>query len=275
MVKAALIIGCGYLGTALAQLWTAQGLDVTVTTTRPERLQELQSVAAKAIVLQGNNLSLLQELLQDVDCVVLSVAAKSTDAYTTTYLESSKTLVEALQSAPNVVSVVYTGSTSVYGDSSGDWVDESTPLQPSTLQAQILANTEDILLSATSPNRAVCILRLGEIVGPGRSIKARVQQNAGKTLAGTGQNYTNLSHRDDIIGAIDFVAKSKLSGIYNLCGDLHIPRKDYYDRICDLEGWPRVNWDPSMRTVHGGNKRVSSDKIHQAGYVEYSHSWMD
>ncbi len=249
MVKSALIIGCGYIGTALAQLWISQGIEVTGTTTQPSRLEELSQLGIHATIYADNNVTALRQLMQGKDTIVITVAAKGRDSYRSTYLDTAKAVTEALPSYPGVKSVIYTSSTSVYGDHAGEWVDETSALKPQNAQTEILIQTEQVLLATKGP---VCIFRLGEIIGPGRSPKDRLKNNS-RPFAGTGQNYTNFSELDAIITAIDFAAKNGLSGIYNLCSDLHITRKEYYG--------PSVEWDSSQTTVHGGNKRVSSKKF--------------
>ncbi|MDP1836628.1 MAG: SDR family oxidoreductase [Chlamydiales bacterium] len=265
MSTAALVIGCGYIGSALAQAWAAQGVLVTATTTTPGRLTELEQIAHKAVLLDFKDEDQLLELLQGHDWIVVSVAAKDSSSYQETYLYTAQALVKSMEQAPNVSRVIYTSSTSVYGEHDGDWVDEETPLTPISPQAKILAQTEEVL--STLPN--ACIMRLGEIIGPGRDIVERLQKQVGRTLPGTGQNFTNLSHRDDIVNAIMFAAEHGLSGIYNACNDLHITRKQLYDAICARMGWPEFTWDPTQKTMHGGNKRVTSDKIHKAGLNEF------
>ncbi|MGD1867010.1 MAG: NAD(P)-binding domain-containing protein, partial [Phormidesmis sp.] len=47
------IIGCGYVGTAVAKHWKQQGLDILVTTTREERVAELSAMASRVEVLSG------------------------------------------------------------------------------------------------------------------------------------------------------------------------------------------------------------------------------
>ena len=45
------IIGCGYVGTAVARYWSQQlGYAVTVTTTTQERVAELEPVAQRVVV---------------------------------------------------------------------------------------------------------------------------------------------------------------------------------------------------------------------------------
>jgi Trk K+ transport system NAD-binding subunit len=48
----AIIIGCGYVGSAVAQHWRNLGHVITATTTAQDRIGELQKVANQAIVLK-------------------------------------------------------------------------------------------------------------------------------------------------------------------------------------------------------------------------------
>jgi len=66
--------------------------------------------------------------------------------------------------------LIYTGSYAVYGDREGAWVDEASPVAPANPNGQILCETEQVLLSASSDDMSVCILRLGGIYGPRREL---------------------------------------------------------------------------------------------------------
>ena len=62
------IIGCGYVGTAVAKYWQQKmTLIVTATTTTPSRVQELENIAQKVVILQGDNREALESLLQGQD----------------------------------------------------------------------------------------------------------------------------------------------------------------------------------------------------------------
>ncbi len=163
------IIGCGYVGTAVAHHWRQElGFVVTATTTRQERVTELSSLPARVVVLKGDDAAALQSALQDQDSVLLSVGAPNSNAYEETYLRTAKTLVKVLEQTPSVQQLIYTGSYAVYGDRNGAWVDEDTPAAPANQNGEILGNTEQVLLAASSDRLRVCIFRLGGIYGPGR-----------------------------------------------------------------------------------------------------------
>ncbi|MFM7423655.1 MAG: NAD-dependent epimerase/dehydratase family protein [Elainella sp.] len=267
------IIGCGYVGTAVAQQWQKQGQKqgqqqgtVTVTTTSPSRLSQLESVANRAVLLSGSNLAGLQTLLADQQVVVLSVGARDRSAYEATYLTTAKNLVTALQTNATVQQVIYTSSYGVYGDHQGNWVTETSPLYPANRNGEILAETEQILLSAASEQRQICVLRLGGIYGPGRELIKIFGNVAGTTRPGDGSDVSNWVHLEDIVGAIDFARRQRLSGIYNLVQDEPISTGELFDQLFAKHGLPSVTWDSSQTSPRPYNAQVSNQKLRQAGY---------
>ncbi len=261
------IIGCGYVGTALARYWRQElGFVVTATTTTPERVAALEALGAKAVVVNGNDPEGLRSLLQDQDTVVLSVGAKNANVYKETYLHTAQTLVSVLKQAPNVRQLLYTGSYGVYGDRNGASVDESSPVAPANPNGQILSDTEQVLLSASSDDLSVCILRLGGIYGPGRELVKIFGRVAGTTRPGKGDDVTNWIHLDDIVAAIEFARKQRLQGIYNLVDDAHLRSRELLNKVCEQHNLPKVVWDESQKSVRPYNARVSNQKIKMAGY---------
>lgn len=261
------IIGCGYVGKAIADYWRHElGFFVTATTTQPENVSTLEDYAQQVVVLKGNESAGLQSALQDQEIVLLSVGAKNAEVYEETYLHTAQTLVSVLQQSPTVRQLIYTGSYAVYGDRDGAWVDESSPIAPANANGQILAQTEQVLLSASNHNLNVCILRLGGIYGPGRELVKIFRRVAGTTRPGNGYDATNWVHLDDIVGAIELARSNQLQGIYNLVDDAHLTSRELLDRVCERHHLPQVSWDASLKSVRPYNARVRNQKIKDAGY---------
>jgi nucleoside-diphosphate-sugar epimerase len=261
------IIGCGYVGYAVAQYWQQKlNFFVSATTTSPERVPVLESVAQRVTVTQGNDLDSLKSVLHNQDAVLLSVGAKGADVYEETYLQTAKSLVSVLGQIPSVKQLIYTGSYAVYGDRNGVWVDEETPLAPANLNAQILRKTEDVLLSASNENLRVCILRLGGIYGPGRELVKIFNRYSGTTRPGNGEDITNWIHLDDIVGAVEFARNQRLEGIYNLVDDAHLTSREMLDSLFEKHNLPKVIWDTSVKSIRPYNAWVSNEKIKEAGY---------
>ncbi|GAA6618586.1 SDR family oxidoreductase [Scytonema sp. NUACC26] len=260
------IIGCGYVGYAVAQHWQKMPFTMTATTTTPERVPLLQAVAQQVVVVKGSDRSGLKSVLQDKDVILLSVGAKGADNYEEAYLHTAQTLIDVLQQTPTVRQLIYTGSYSVYGDKNGEWVDEESSVEPANKNGQILRDTEQVLLSASHENLRVCILRLGGIYGPGRELIELLDRFAGTTRPGNGEDATNWIHLDDIVDAIEFAREHQLQGIYNLVDDAHIISRELYDRLYEAHNLPKVTWDSSQQSKRPYNARVSNKKIKEAGY---------
>lgn len=265
------IIGCGYVGKAIADYWRHElGFVVTATTTKPENVTTLEDYAQRVVVVKGHDSAGLQSALQDQEIVLLSVGAKNAEVYEETYLHTAQTLVSVLKQSPTVRQLIYTGSYAVYGDRDGAWVDESSPVAPTNANGQILAQTEQVLLSASSDNLKVCILRLGGIYGPGRELVKIFRRVAGTTRPGNGYDATNWVHLDDIVGAIELARSNRLQGIYNLVDDAHLTTRELLDRVCERHHLPQVIWDCSLKSVRPYNARVKNQKIKDAGY-QFNH----
>lgn len=252
------IIGCGYVGSRAARAWLVEGHTVTVTTRRKERVHELQECSSDVFLLGD-----LIDLIPGQDLILLSVAAGRGGDVRSTYLETAKRLIEVIQPHQQII---YTGSTSVYGDAMGNWVDETSALRPSTDHARILIETEQTL----QKHEKTCIFRMGEIIGPGRNIADRLRDINGGEIKGTGENFTNWIHIDDIIAALDLALKQKWQGIFNLCNGEHVPRKEAYQKICAQERIPLPSWNPNKTPFFRGNKKVSNQKIKDQGFRSFT-----
>ncbi|MEC4805694.1 MAG: SDR family oxidoreductase [Jaaginema sp. PMC 1079.18] len=261
------IIGCGYVGQAVAKFWKDRPkIEVTATTTTPDKVANLNAIAKYVFILKGDDPEALRAVLEDQDAVVLSVAPKSAETYEQAYLHTAKTLTSVLPEFPNIKQLVYTGSYSVYGDYNGEWVDENTPVKPNNRKSEILAETEQALLSAANDNLKVCILRLGGIYGPNRELIKIYGRAAGQTRPGTGNEPSNWIHLDDIVGAIDFAIQQQLNGIYNLADDDRCTRAELTNKLFEKHNLPPITWDMSQPSQRSSQAKVSNQKIKDAGY---------
>lgn len=261
------IIGCGYVGKALAQhLRTKSDYVITATTTTPERVAELETVAHRVEVLKGNDIEALTGAIHNQDAVILSVGAANADVYEETYLGTAKAIASVLPQVPTVRQLIYTGSYALYGDQKGEWVDEDTPIAPANPNGEIVAQTEQVLLGISSPSLKACIFRLGGIYGPGRELIKIFGRSAGMTRPGTGKEFSNWIHLEDIVGALTFTLENPLQGIYNLVNSNPMPRGELIDRILEHHGLAKVKWDASVPGALPYNARVSNQKIQAAGY---------
>ena len=270
------ILGCGYVGSALADYWQEQGHFVTGTTTSTERVAAIAATVSEADVIKGNDLGGLKALVQGQDTLVVSVAPTGFQeadgsTYAETYVTTAKNLVTALSQSPSVKQVIYLSSCSVYGDRQGEWVDETAQIDSSDYKSQVIYEAERIILQAANERQKVCVLRLGGIYGPGRELVNMFGGLAGMTIPGKGDRFINWIHRDDIISAIDFARLNGLNGVYNLVDDSQLTVKEQVKLVCNRYRLPQVTWDPSKLSPPRKSLQVNNQKLKAAGY-ELIHS---
>ena len=270
------IIGCGYIGQEVAKIWKEKGESVTATTRSSKRLDELSRVAIKSVIIKNADEESLAPLVNENDVIVVTIAADSLEEYENAYLNTSKVLKNLALEMELPKRLIYTSSTSVYGDHHGQWVDEESKTLAKSDQAQILIETENNYLSLAKIGWDVCVLRLTELYGPGRELSKRVARMEGHTLPGDGSQYTNMLHRTDAAVAIDYALRHHLNGIYNVSDDEHLTRKELYDKVNHMFRHSEVKWDPEHKALHSGNKRVSNHKIKAEGFAfHYPHRVLD
>ncbi len=196
-----LIAGCGDVGTALGQRLAAAGHKVWGLRRDPAGLPpEIRPLAAD--LTDPSSLAALPEGIEAVAYTAAAGASTAT-AYEAAYVQGLRNLLAALTArrAP-VGRVLFTSSTSVYSQSAGEWVDETSPTQPQAgpqgFAGRTLLEAEGILREA--PFQSVA-LRLGGIYGPNRTRLLR-QVLAGEARLPAAPAFTNRIHRDDCAGAL-------------------------------------------------------------------------
>ena len=262
------IIGCGYVGSAVARRWYQNGDYVSVTTTNPSKKEQLQEIASEVVVLTGSDFTSLKQLLADKEVVLLSVGAKqrTPETYRQAYLETATNVVKAIRKVGSVRQLIYTGSYGLLGDRQGNIVDETVKPNPGSEYGEILAKTEQVLLSVPETEFKTCILRLSGIYGSGRELIKIFSRISGTTRSGKGEDYTNWVHLDDIVGAIAFAREKQLRGIYNLASEEVLTTREFFARLFEAHNMPSVTWDTSQTSNRSYSMKLSSQKIKDAGY---------
>jgi nucleoside-diphosphate-sugar epimerase len=263
------IIGCGYVGSAVARLWHAAGNEVTVTTTTTDKVAELQAIASRVVVLNGRDFERLKEVVANQDVVLLCVGSKqrTSEVYRQAYLETAQNLVMAINACGGVKQLIYTSSYGIINDKSGNVIDETVVVNPQDEFGKILAQTEQVILSSSKDQVKTCILRLTGIYGSGRELIKIFRQIAGTTRPGTGDNYTNWVHLEDIVRAIDFAKDRQLQGFYHLNSDESMTSKEFFQRLFAAHNLPAVAWDSSQTSSRAYNLKLSNQKLKNAGFT--------
>jgi len=199
-----------------------------------------------------------------VNCV--SASGGGADEYRQVYVEGMRNLLRWLTDR-SPQKFVYTSSTSVYGQTDGSQVDETSPTRPTAATAQVLVNAEQILLGKSQQEGFPgIVLRVAGIYGPGRGYWIRQYLSGEARIEGNGQRLLNMVHRDDVAGAIICALSRGQSGqVYNVVDDKPVGQGVCLEWLAERLGRglpPSVLEDPSIAGKRGStNKRVSNRKL--------------
>jgi nucleoside-diphosphate-sugar epimerase len=267
------IVGCGYVGSAVAAHFRLQGHEVVGTTTSPERLGELCDLVDHPRIYRAGDPMADSSFLDHVDGVLIAMAPTTAtfeeDQYEKVYGQAVPTLVDALRQrqGSRPLHVSYLSSAGVYGDQSGAICNELTPPDCSNTANALLASAESEVLSLNDASIQACVLRLGGIYGPGKDIPSYIRSAAGQSVPKNGNHINAWVHLRDIIRGVDFAFEKRLQGIYNLVDDLQFTRRQLSNALCDDHGLPPVIWDnhdrPGARIF---NARVSNARLREIGF---------
>ncbi|SQC90863.1 nucleotide sugar dehydrogenase [Cedecea neteri] len=146
-MKRVAIVGLGWLGMPLALSLSARGYQVTGSKTTLDGVE-----AARMCGIESYQLHLQPELICDsedleallnVDALVVTLPARRSGEGDDFYLQAVQEIVDSAL-AHSVPRIIFTSSTSVYGEGEGN-VKETSPLKPVTASGKVLKELEDWL----------------------------------------------------------------------------------------------------------------------------------
>ncbi|MFB6172384.1 MAG: SDR family oxidoreductase [Haloarculaceae archaeon] len=267
------ILGCGYVGLELARQ-LAPGHEVVGV--RRSGLDAVEATGATAVAADVTDPDALAAV-PDVDALVFAASSggRGADAARTVFVEGLRTAVETFAArARPPERLIYTSSTGVYGDHGGDWVDETTPLDPTTEKTRVLAEAERVAREE-APDHGIrgTVARFAGLYGPDRYRLERY-------LTGpVTEGYLNMVHRDDAAGAVRFLLeRDATEPVVLVVDDEPVHKWTFADWLADECGVPR----PPKRTKAARlaaddlsaaarrrvltSKRCSNDLLRDLGY---------
>lgn len=271
-----LIIGAGYIGLPLGAELARRGHDVLALRRSRPAAGEFESAGIKGLFADITKPEELMKLPDKFDWVVNCVATSGGDAeeYRRVYLEGMQNVidwlapaVEACQRDPTVPRILYTSSTSVYGQDDGSLVDEQSPTEPAIETARVLLETERLLLSASKErNFPAMILRVAGIYGPQRGHWFKQFLKGEARMDGKGERVLNMIQRDDVSGCvIAALERGEAGNIYNAVDDEPVSQSDFFSWLAttlrkSMPDYVLENAE-SARKRGVTNKRVSNEKL--------------
>jgi nucleoside-diphosphate-sugar epimerase len=256
------IVGCGWLGTALATTLINKATSVIATRSSEENCSDLiaQGINAEVLLLPTSQAELNQHAVFACRTIVIAITPQFRNGRVD-YPDKVKQVVTAAEHNGNVKQIILLSSSAVYNGLSGV-VTEDIPLDFSAEKVSLLYDAELAVLGFGNEalGRRSHVLRLSGLVGenrhPGKFL-------AGKsTLAVNAKAQVNLIHQEDAVGIITRLLSSKVkTGIFNGVSATKATKQDYYQAAAKALSLPEPifsNMD-SLETV----RVVNGDKVRQ------------
>lgn len=255
-----LIIGCGVIGTALARLLISQGHSVTgLRRNPPANHTDIHTVSANI-----NSAADLEKLATDFDYLFFIVSAdgRTEASYREVYDIGLNNVLRKFSHLP----WIFVSSTSVYGQSHGEWVNEASIAQPDNFNSQLIRQAEQ-RVTALNPNNTV--VRFSGIYGAGREyLLNKAKQNP--VIQHTPPYFTNRIHQDDCVQVLAFLLEKKLAGLaleqYIIASD------DDPAPLYEVMSWMTQQLNcpaPTIKTPTSDdtlNKRCDNQRLKALGY---------
>ncbi|MBA6254261.1 MAG: nucleoside-diphosphate-sugar epimerase [Colwellia sp.] len=263
MAKNVAIIGCGWLGYALAKQLLREQYRVTVTVQSEEKKQRLakEQIDTELLILP----------VEDPKSTVLSVFGHDTLIISITpqirqgrsdYPEKVAQLIEMAELG-GVKKIVLLSSTAVYNGLSG-LVDEQSVLDMNADKVATLIRAEK---AAEAFSGETVILRLAGLIGPERHPGRFLQ---GRKLLSDPQAFINLIHQDDAVGVLmEIIKDGNIRGIYNAVSATETSKQHYYHAAAEALNLPlpEFSFETSMRF----GKRINDAKLRNSFTYQFTH----
>lgn len=261
MTGTLLSLGHGYSAAALARR-LGPGWRIIGTTRRAEKAARLRAQGVEALIWPGEDLA---PACAAATHILASIAPdEAGDPLLAAEAEAIAT------AAPHLKWVGYLSTTGVYGDHRGGWVDETTPLAPTTKRGRqrVLAEQQWQALAARS-GLPLHIFRLAGIYGPGRGPFEKVRDGTARRIIRENQYFSRIHVADIATVLTASVARPDPGAIYNVADDDPSPPEDVLAEAARLLGLPlppevafeEAAMTPLARSFYAESKRVRNDRI--------------
>ncbi|MEL6296259.1 MAG: SDR family oxidoreductase [Pseudomonadota bacterium] len=259
MTKTLLSFGHGYSAQALEQLLLPEGWTIIGTTRGIEKADAMRQRGLTALTFPS------PKIVDAVKTATHVLVSAGPNAEGDPILTQYRDVIGA--TAPTLEWVGYLSTTGVYGDHNGAWIDESTPLAPSTQRGQWRKAAEQAWIDI--PDLPLHIFRLAGIYGPGRGPFEKVRRGTARRIIKKGQVFSRI-HVDDIAQVVTAsINRPNPGAVYNVCDDDPAPPQDvisYAAELLELPEPPAVAFEkaemtPMARSFYAESKKVRNDKI--------------
>ena len=262
MPRSVLIAGCGFVGLPLARNFVSSGWETHAITASETSAANLRGEAFPAYAVDiTENTSFCHLAGRRFDVVIhcASSGRGGTSKYTAVFFAGTQNLMANLEYGR----LIFTSSTSVYAQTDGSTVDETSPAEPAPETGQILRKTEDLVLASGG-----AVARLAGLYGPGRCAPLMKLLEGRAMIEEDGTRFMNTLHQVDAANALQFLAETELTGFFNVVDDQPVTQIDWYRYVCHRLDKPLPPVGSRDLNPKRGwtNKRVSNRKLRLLGW---------
>lgn len=265
-----LILGAGFSGKAIGDVFKEAGFSVSGTTRSAEKAESLRTLGIEPILYDGGAISeaLAADMARATHVLQSIAPGKDGDPLFRAGSPALSVLMPKLEWAG------YLSTVGVYGDHKGAWVDEETVLNPVSARSVERVEAEDHWLDfGKASGLPVAVLRLSGIYGPGRNALRNMEDGTARRLIKPEQVFNRI-RVEDIGRSALFLAGKRLGGVWNITDHEPGPPQDVVAEAARLMGLPvppdipfeTAELSPMARSFYGENKRVSNAKLRAAGF---------
>lgn len=259
--------GYGFSAAALGRRLAARGFRVAGTCRSEEKAARLRAEGVEVCIFGDRPLADPATALAGTTHLLLSVPPGE-DGDPVLAMHAA----DIARIAPQLEWMGYLSTTGVYGDRSGGWVDEKTPLAPGTRRGRRRLEAEAAWRDfARRHDAPLHIFRLAGIYGPGRNQLRGILDGTARRIVKPGQVFSRI-HVDDIAAVLEAsIGKPRPGAAYNVCDDAPAPPQDVVAFAAELLGctppleipFDKAELTPMARSFYADSKRVSNRLIHE------------
>ena len=261
-----LIAGCGKIGSALGLQLVGRGHEVWGLR---RNCKELPS-PIKPVQADLSLPATLKALPGRLDFVFIILTADRFDdeSYRNRYVECTQNLLITLKEMQEQPArIFFTSSTSVYGQTEGGWVDETSSPTPGHFSGRRILEAEKILNESSF---ACTCIRLAGIYGPDRTRLLKRVRNRNIFFPKDPPMYRNLIHQNDVLGILlHLVSLRQPCPLYNGVDNEPVSCFDLVEWMSirlGVSGGRRAGHKTPMSIRGASNKRCSNQRLIQSGY---------
>lgn len=267
------ILGCGYVGTRLAQSLLADGVRVRVGARRVALLEPLREQGAEVVYFDAGRPHQFGPALLGLDRPVVVYSIPGVPD-----LPQGEAVRRAATAAlrMHARAFIYLGSSAVYGRSeehlTSEWVDEDTAVASNDPDAALRLADEAAVQAVAQAGLRVVVLRLSAIYGPAlsptqpaRGVRQRLRTNQYKLWDG-GRYYFSRILVDDLVTIIRASAdRAPVGSLYVVGDDQPCPQGEYGRWLASHLGLPEPPQADSHQSRSAGHsirgRRLRNDRL--------------